>query len=60
MINIQNRGSKESLGVKFKGDTFAELCLKLWFESDWYFCNITKTGSFWKQLPRKKFQTNTS
>ena len=34
-------GSKESLGVKFKDGMYAKLHLKLWFESDWYFCNIT-------------------
>ena len=39
-------GSKESVGVKFKEGICAELCLKLWFESDWYFCNITKSGWF--------------
>ena len=33
-------GSKESLWVKFKEGTRAKLCLKLWFESDYYFCNI--------------------
>ena len=36
MINIQNLGSNESLGIKFKDDIGAELCLKLWFESDCY------------------------
>ena len=29
-----------------------------WFESDWYFCNITKSGWFWKRLSRKKVLTN--
>ena len=36
MINIRNLGSNESLGVQFKDDIGAELCLKLWFESDCY------------------------
>ena len=40
MMNVQNRGSKESLQVKFNDGICAELCLKLWFESNWYFCNI--------------------
>ena len=40
--NEQMKGFKESLGVKFKD----ELRLKLWFESDWYFCNITESGWF--------------
>ena len=31
-------GSKESVAVKFKEDICTELCLKLWFESDWFFC----------------------
>ena len=31
-----------------------ELCLKLWFESDWYFCNISELGWFWKRLSRDK------
>ena len=38
--------SKGSLGVKYKDDICTELCLKIWFESDWYFCNITKPGWF--------------
>ena len=39
-------GSKESTAVKFKEVVCGELCLKLWFESHWYFCNITKSGWF--------------
>ena len=39
--NIRNLGSKESSGVKFKNGICAELCLKLWFESDWYVYIIT-------------------
>ena len=46
MMNIQNLGSKENVGVKFKECICAELCLKLWFESDLYFCNITKSEWF--------------
>ena len=46
MMNIQNLGSKEKVGVKFKEGGCAELCLKLWFEGNWYFCNITKSGWF--------------
>ena len=34
MMNIQNLGSKESTGVKFKESIWAELHLKLWFESE--------------------------
>ena len=34
MMNLQNLGSKEKLRVKFKDGIWAELCLKIWFESD--------------------------
>ena len=44
MMNRQNLGSKESLGVKFKDGIWAEMCLKLWFENDWYFCHIIESG----------------
>ena len=27
--------------IKFKIGICAELCLKLWFDSGWYFCNVT-------------------
>ena len=57
MMNLQDLGSKESLGVKFKCGTFAELCLKLWFESFWYFY-ITESGWFWKRLSRNKVPNN--
>ena len=50
MISKQNQGSKESLAVKFKKRIYAKLCLKVWFKSGWYFCNITKSGWFWKGL----------
>ena len=46
MMNMQNVGSKEGLGGKFKDGICTELCLKLWFVSDWYFCNITEPGWF--------------
>ena len=62
MINIWNLGSKWQIGVKYKDEICAELYLKLWFESDWYFCNITESlsetktrlirfRSPWKHLP---------
>ena len=56
-MNLQDLGSKESLVVKFKCGTFAELCLKLWFESFWYFY-ITESGWFWKLLSRNKVPNN--
>ena len=43
MTNMRNLGSKESLGLKFKDDTCAELSLKLWSERDSYFCNATES-----------------
>ena len=46
MITIWNLGSKGSVGFKYKDDMFAELYLKLWFESNWYFGNITESGWF--------------
>ena len=44
MINMQNLGSQESVGVKYIH--IRQIFLKLWFESDWYFCNITVSGWF--------------
>ena len=37
---------KRKRRVKFKVGIPAELCLKVWFKSDWYFCNIIKSGWF--------------
>ena len=53
MMNIRNLGPKESLGVKFKDGICTELYLKLW-----YFCNITESGWFSKQLFKKKDPNN--
>ena len=39
-------GSKESAETKFKEGTCPELCLKLWYETGWYFGNIAKSGWF--------------
>ena len=50
MTNMRNLNSKESIGVTFKYGVCAKLCLNLWFESDWYFCNINESGWFWKGL----------
>ena len=44
--HVYLHGSKESEGVKFKKSICVELCLKLWFESDWYFCKITESEWF--------------
>ena len=44
---MEKLGSKESLAlVKFKDGVCAELGLKLGFESEWYFCNITESEWF--------------
>ena len=59
MMNIQNLGSQESVGIKYVDDIYAEFCLKLWFESDCYLCNITELDGF-KCDPKTKFQTITS
>ena len=44
--------------AKFKDSICAESCLKLWFESDWYFCKITESGWFWKWQPRNNAPSN--
>ena len=44
--DIRYLRSKESVEVKLKEGICAELRLKLWFESDWHFYNITKSGWF--------------
>ena len=31
-----------SVGVEYKDEICTELCLKPWFESDWYFYDITQ------------------
>ena len=33
---MRNLGSKKTLEVKFKNGLCAKLCLRMWFESDWY------------------------
>ena len=57
MMNMQNLDPKESVGVKLKEGICTALCLKPWFESNWYFCNITKSG-YLKGLFRKKIIIN--
>ena len=46
MMNVQNLGSQESVGVKYINTICTKLCLKLWFESDWHICNITESRWF--------------
>ena len=58
-ISIWNLRPKESVGVKFKQDICAKLRLKLWFVSDWYFYNITKSWWFWKRrMSKRKVRNN--
>ena len=54
MINLRNLGSKQSLVVKFKDGILAELCLKLWFESDliflkYYWVRVVSKANVQKQ-----------
>ena len=58
MMNIWNIGLKKGLGSKFKDGICAELRLKLWFENDWFFYNITNSEWFWKWLCRNKVPDN--
>ena len=60
MMNMWNQGSKENRRVKFKEGICicVKLCLKFWFESGWFFCNINNSGWFWKWLSRKKVLNN--
>ena len=53
MINIQNLGLQESVGVKYIDDIRAKFCLKLWFEGDWYFCYSTESQWFYMQSRKK-------
>ena len=46
MMNMLNLRSKESAGVKFKDGICVELCLKLWYESDWYFVILLSQDGF--------------
>ena len=51
MMNIGNLGSKENVGVKYKDGMCAELCLKLWFERDWYFVILLSQDGFESHCP---------
>ena len=59
MIKIRNLGSKGSIRDKYKDNICAELCLKLLFESDWYFCNISESDGFQSDCAETKFLTIT-
>ena len=45
----KNDDFHKSLNNEYHVGSSIEICelwLKLWFENDWYFCNITKSGWF--------------
>ena len=64
MMNIRNLGLQESVRVKFKEGICVELCLKLWFERDWYFWDINKSGclkvTVQKESPKQSLPKLTS
>ena len=45
VVNVNDEHTKPRFKlkcrVKYQDGICAKLCLSLWFESDWYFCNIT-------------------
>ena len=56
--NTKPRFERKLVEVKFNGGICTKLCLKLWFESDWYFYNIAESRWFWKRLFRNKVPNN--
>ena len=47
---------KRKLMVKFKDSICTKLCLKLWFESEWYFCNISESEKLYRnKVPNNHF-----
>ena len=45
---------RNKLGIKFKDDIYAELCLNLWFENNWHFLNVTESGWFLESTVQKQ------
>ena len=47
-MNMRILDSKEGLGVNFKDGICAEYMRQyiIWFESNWYFCNVTESEPF--------------
>ena len=58
MMNIRNLGSQESVGVKYIDGICTKICLKIWFESDWYFVILLSQDGF-KWNRETNFQTIT-
>ena len=59
--NIMNMiaGSKESLGVKFKGGICAELCLNFGLKTAGILVILQSQDGFESDCPERKFQTIT-
>ena len=43
----------KSIGVKYIDGRYAKFLLKLWFESNWYFCNVTESRCLQMQSRNK-------
>ena len=54
VVTVNDEHTKESRGVKFKESVAAELRLKLWFESDWYFVIYLSQDGFESDCPERK------
>ena len=50
---------KRKCRVKYKDDIRADLCLKVWFESDWYFVILLSQDCSENSCPKTKLQTIT-
>ena len=56
MVIIRNLGSKGSVGVKYNDDICAELCLKLRFECNLYFCKKVSKAIVHKQNSKRSLR----
>ena len=56
MMKIENLGSKESVGVKFKYVKWAELCLRLWLKATYIFVMSLSQDDFESNSLETKFQ----
>ena len=53
MMSIPNLGSKQNVGNKFKEGICTKLCLKLWFDSNWYFVKLLTRDDFESESPER-------
>ena len=60
LMIIRNLGSKECLGVKFKDDICAELCLSSGLKATGLFVSLLRQDGFESECTETKFQTITS